>query len=89
MMPIHCISMPSGEVLVGLAIRKSIEDFEERKKIREYVYIGQYTKFRYVSHQVAAKAQAGLRICADSPDIRCSHTLGMDVDEGSGQNLDL
>ena len=32
------------------------------------LYMGQNTRFRALSHYLAMKAQASLRICADSPE---------------------
>ena len=89
-MPMNYICMPSGEVLVGLAIRKSFEDFEKKKRFGNTLISASTLSFGTYRIRFAAKAQASLHICVRTlQSIRCSHTLGMGVDEGSGQNLDL
>ena len=59
------------------------------------LHVGHYTRYRYLSHQIAEKVQASLRIsyaktrlnlrCSKSP--HCSYTRNMDVDKESDQNF--
>ena len=52
-------------------------------------YRDQCMRIRYLSHLLAEKAQARLRICAVSLEPLLPHINSMGVDEGSDQNLCL
>ena len=53
-------------------------------------HMGHCTKSRYLLHPRAARAQASLRIYAQThQSLRYSHIQSMDVDEDSDPNLEI